>query len=141
MCELKKDPPPARRKLADTRTAKTHKFNVSGYEGYMTVGLYEDGTPGELFITMSKEGSTIGGLVDGIATITSVSLRYGVPLEVLVKKFVRTRFEPSGFTRNPDIKNATSILDYVFRWMGHEFIPGFKEKDKPPGPPELTPTG
>lgn len=129
MCE-KAHVPLTKRPLPNTRTAKTHKFDIDGYEGYITVGLYEDGSPAELFITMAKEGPTIGGLVDGIATLTSVSLQYGVPLEVLVKKFARTRFEPSGFTRNPDIKNATSILDYVFRWMGHEFIPGFKEKDK-----------
>ena len=95
----------------------THKFEIAGHEGYITVGLYEDGQPGELFITMSKEGSTIGGLMDTVGTLTSIALQYGVPLESLVKKFAYQRFEPSGFTKNPDIRNATSITDYVFRWL------------------------
>ena len=97
--------------MPDTRTSLTHKFEIAGHEGYITVGLYEDGQPGELFITMSKEGSTIGGLMDTVATLTYIALQYGVPLESLVKKFAYQRFEPSGFTRNPDIRNATSITD------------------------------
>jgi ribonucleoside-diphosphate reductase alpha chain len=117
--------------LIDTRTAVTHKFDIAGHEGHLTVGLFDDGKPGELFITMAKEGSTLGGLLDGIATLTSVSLQYGVPLEVLVKKFAHKRFEPSGFTKNPEIQSTSSILDYIFRWMGGQFIPGFKEKNKP----------
>ena len=117
---------PLRRRLSDTRTAVTHKFDIAGHEGYMTVGLFEDKHPGELFITMAKEGSTIGGLMDGIGTLTSIALQYGVPLEALVKKFAHQRFEPSGFTKNPEIRNASSITDYVFRWMAVQFIPGYR---------------
>ena len=117
---------PLRRRLSDTRKAVTHKFDIAGHEGYMTVGLFEEGQPGELFITMAKEGSTIGGLMDGIGTLTSIALQYGVPLETLVKKFAHQRFEPSGFTKNPDIRNASSITDYVFRWMAVQFIPGYR---------------
>ncbi len=119
---------PLRRRLSDTRTAVTHKFDIAGHEGYLTVGLFEpDGQPGELFITMAKEGSTIGGLMDAIGTLTSMALQYGVPLEALVRKFAHQRFEPSGFTKNPDIRNAASITDYVFRWMALQFIPGYRE--------------
>jgi ribonucleoside-diphosphate reductase alpha chain len=118
---------PLRRRLPDTRTAVTHKFDIAGHEGYLTVGLFEDGQPGELFITMAKEGSTIGGLMDSIGTLTSLAWQYGVPLEALVKKFAHQRFEPSGFTKNPEIRNASSITDYVFRWMAMQFIPGYRE--------------
>lgn len=118
---------PLRRRLSDTRTAVTHKFDIAGHEGYLTVGTYDDGRPGELFITMAKEGSTIGGLMDSIGTLTSLALQYGVPLEALVKKFAHQRFEPSGFTKNPEIRNASSITDYVFRWMAFQFIPGYRE--------------
>jgi ribonucleoside-diphosphate reductase alpha chain len=119
---------PLRRRLTDTRQAFTHKFDIAGHEGYLTVGLFEDGQPGELFITMAKEGSTIGGLMDGIGTLTSMALQYGVPLEALVRKFAHQRFEPSGFTKNPDIRNASSITDYVFRWLAWQFVPGYREK-------------
>ena len=122
---------PLRRRLSDTRTAITHKFDIAGHEGYLTVGLFENKQPGELFITMAKEGSTIGGLMDGIGTLTSLALQYGVPLEALVRKFAHVRFEPSGFTKNPDIRNAASITDYVFRWMAMQFIPGFREANSP----------
>ncbi len=118
---------PLRRRLPDTRTAVTHKFDIAGHEGYLTVGLFENGQPGELFITMAKEGSTIGGLMDAIGTLTSMALQYGVPLDALVRKFAHQRFEPSGFTKNPDIRNASSITDYVFRWMAVQFIPGYRE--------------
>jgi ribonucleoside-diphosphate reductase alpha chain len=118
---------PLRRRLPDTRTAITHKFDIAGHEGYLTVGLFDDGQPGELFITMAKEGSTIGGLMDSIGTLTSLAWQYGVPLEALVKKFAHQRFEPSGFTKNADIRNASSITDYVFRWMALQFIPGYRE--------------
>jgi ribonucleoside-diphosphate reductase alpha chain len=118
---------PLRRRLSDTRTAITHKFDIAGHEGYLTVGLFEDGQPGELFITMAKEGSTIGGLMDGIGTLTSMALQYGVPLEALARKFAHQRFEPSGFTKNPEIRNAASITDYVFRWMALQFVPGYRE--------------
>jgi len=117
--------------MPDTRTSLTHKFEIAGHEGYITVGLYEDNQPGELFITMSKEGSTIGGLMDTVGTLTSIALQYGVPLESLAKKFAYQRFEPSGFTKNPDIRNATSITDYVFRWLGCQFIRGYKEATAP----------
>ena len=118
---------PLRRRLSDTRTAVTHKFDIAGHEGYLHVGLFEDGAPGELFITMAKEGSTIGGLMDSIGTLTSMALQYGVPLEALVKKFAHQRFEPSGFTKNPEIRNASSITDYVFRWLALHFVPGYRE--------------
>ncbi|HEX3797905.1 MAG TPA: vitamin B12-dependent ribonucleotide reductase [Verrucomicrobiae bacterium] len=118
---------PLRRRLPDTRTAVTHKFDIAGHEGYLTVGLFEDGTPGELFITMAKEGSTIGGLMDSIGTLTSMAFQYGVPLEALVRKFAHQRFEPSGFTKNPEVRNAASITDYVFRWMAFQFISGYRE--------------
>jgi len=122
---------PVRTRMPDTRIGITHKFDIAGHEGYITVGLYESGQPGELFIQMSKEGSTIGGLMDTVATLTSLSLQYGVPLESLVKKFAHQRFEPSGFTKNPDIRNASSITDYVFRWLGCQFIKGYKEATSP----------
>jgi ribonucleoside-diphosphate reductase alpha chain len=122
---------PVRHRMSDTRMSLTHKFEIAGHEGYITVGLYEDRQPGELFIHMAKEGSTIGGLMDTIGTLTSVALQYGVPLESLVKKFAYQRFEPSGFTKNPDIRNATSITDYVFRWLGCQFISGYKEATSP----------
>ncbi len=122
---------PVRHKMPDTRMSLTHRFEIAGHEGYITVGLFEDGMPGELFVTMSKEGSTIGGLMDTVGTLTSIALQYGVPLESLVKKFAYQRFEPSGFTKNPDIRNATSITDYVFRWLGCQFIKGYKEAIAP----------
>ncbi|EDY19934.1 ribonucleoside-diphosphate reductase, adenosylcobalamin-dependent [Chthoniobacter flavus Ellin428] len=122
---------PIRRRMPETRLAMNHKFEIAGHKGYLTVGMFEDGQPGELFIQMNKEGSTIGGLMDTVATLTSISLQYGVPLESLVKKFAYQRFEPSGFTKNPDIRNATSITDYIFRWLGCQFIKGYKEATSP----------
>jgi ribonucleoside-diphosphate reductase alpha chain len=122
---------PLRRRLPDTRNAITHKFDISGHEGYVTVGLYEDGTPGEVFITMSKEGSTIGGLMDTIATLVSVALQYGVPVESLVRKFEHVRFEPSGMTRNQDIPFAKSPVDYIFRWLAMEFVEGYRANNAP----------
>ncbi|MGQ9633880.1 MAG: vitamin B12-dependent ribonucleotide reductase [Bryobacteraceae bacterium] len=113
---------PVRRKLPEERQAVTHKFSIAGHEGYITVGLYEDGQPGEIFITMAKEGSTISGLMDGFATAISFALQYGVPLKFLVDKFSHVRFEPSGWTPNPQIPYAKSILDYIFRWMGAKFL-------------------
>jgi ribonucleoside-diphosphate reductase alpha chain len=126
-------PAPRRERLPDTRRSVTHKFSVGGHEGYITVGLYDDGRPGELFITMAKEGSTIGGLMDAFGTAVSMSLQYGVPLEVYVKKFSHTRFEPWGYTKNPDIPVAKSLVDYLFRWMGTQFIPGYREASRPSG--------
>lgn len=114
---------PMRRRLADERTALTHKFSIAGHKGFVTVGLYDDGTPGEIFITMSKEGTVISGLLDAFATSISFALQYGVPLRDLVNKFAHMRFEPSGFTKNIQIPIAKSIVDYIFRWMAVKFLP------------------
>ncbi|MBM4170102.1 MAG: vitamin B12-dependent ribonucleotide reductase [Ignavibacteria bacterium] len=119
---LKKGQPP-RRRLPDERQSITHKFSIAGHEGYITVGMFEDGQPGEVFITMSKEGSTISGLMDSFATGISIALQYGVPLKVLVDKFSHARYEPSGFTNNPEIPIAKSISDYIFRWLAKKFMP------------------
>jgi ribonucleoside-diphosphate reductase alpha chain len=111
-----------RMKLPDERQSVTHKFSIAGHEGYLTVGLYDDGNPGEIFLRMAKEGSTISGLMDTIATMTSITLQYGVPLKALVDKFSHTRFEPSGFTNNREIPMAKSVTDYVFRYLGNRFL-------------------
>ena len=113
---------PVRRRLADERASVTHKFSIAGHKGYITVGLYEDGQPGEVFITMAKQGSTISGLMDSFASMTSFALQYGVPLRFLVQKCVNARFEPSGYTGNPEIRFAKSITDYIFRWMASRFL-------------------
>ena len=125
---------PVRRRMPDTRVALTHKFDIAGHEGYITVGMFDDGQPGELFVQMQKEGSTLGGLMVTIGALTSMSLQYGVPLESMVRKFAHQRFEPSGFTKNPDIRTAASITDYVFRWLGCQFIKGYKEATSPKQP-------
>jgi ribonucleoside-diphosphate reductase alpha chain len=122
---------PMRKRLPDTRRSITHHFNVAGHEGYLTVGMYDDGPPGELFITMSKEGSTIGGLMDSLGTAISVALQYGVPIESLVSKFAYQRFEPQGITTNRDIPFAKSLVDYIFQWMGMQFIEGYREANLP----------
>ena len=111
-----------RRKLPDERHAFTHKFDIAGHEGYITVGLFEDGTPGEIFLVMAKEGSTISGFADAFAQAISYALQYGVPLQDLVDKFSHVRFEPSGMTKNPDVRFAKSIVDYIFRWMAAKFL-------------------
>src|SRR3954466_1006792 len=113
---------PHRRRLPVERTAVTHKFEIAGHEGYITVGLYPDGQPGEIFLKMAKEGSTVSGLMDSFATTVSVALQYGVPLRDLVNKFAHVRFEPSGFTGNSEIPIAKSIVDYIFRWLGSRFL-------------------
>jgi ribonucleoside-diphosphate reductase alpha chain len=113
---------PRRRKLPDERQSITHKFDIGGHEGYITVGLYEDGQPGELFLTMAKEGSTISGFADAFAQAIRYALQYGVPLHDLVEKFSHVRFEPSGMTRNPEIRFAKSIVDYIFRWLSAKFM-------------------
>ncbi|MEO8744362.1 MAG: vitamin B12-dependent ribonucleotide reductase [Candidatus Dormiibacterota bacterium] len=118
-----------RRKLPDERKAVTHKFDIQGHEGYLTVGMFDDGTPGELFVTMAKEGSTISGLMDAFATQTSYALQFGVPLKFMVDKFSHMRFEPSGFTKNKEIPIAKSIVDYIFRWMASHFMP-LEEQDE-----------
>ena len=115
-------PGPRRRKLPDERRALTHKFSVGGHEGYITVGLYDDGQPGEIFLTMAKEGSTISGLMDAFATAISLTLQYGVPLEALVEKFSHMRFEPAGYTKNPEIPIAKSLVDYIFRYLASRFL-------------------
>jgi ribonucleoside-diphosphate reductase alpha chain len=119
---------PLRRRLPDERQALTHKFSIQGHEGYITAGLYEDGSPGEIFLKMAKEGSTVSGLMDSFATVVSMSLQYGVPLKALVDKFAHTRFEPQGFTGNPEIPIAKSIMDYVFRWLASRFL-SWEERD------------
>ncbi|MFP4355059.1 MAG: vitamin B12-dependent ribonucleotide reductase [Phycisphaerae bacterium] len=122
---------PHRRRLPATRPSLTHKFDVAGHEGYLNVGLYEDSTPGELFITMAKEGSTVGGMMDAFATAISLCLQYGVPLEALVKKFSHQRFEPAGMTSNRDIPFAKSIVDYIFRWLGLSFLEEYRQANLP----------
>ncbi len=124
---------PRRERLPDTRQSLTHKFSIGGHEGYIIVGFYEDGRPGELFINMAKEGSTIGGLMDTIGVLTSLALQYGVPLDALVRKFEHSRFEPNGKTRNPELPMAKSVVDYVFRWMGMNYVPGYRDAYGPRG--------
>jgi ribonucleoside-diphosphate reductase alpha chain len=111
-----------RQKLPDERHSITHKFSIAGHDGYITCGLYEDGSPGEIFVRMAKEGSTIAGLMDSFATAISLSLQHGVPLKLLIEKFKSTRFEPSGFTGNPEVPRTTSIMDYIFRWLDVKFV-------------------
>ncbi|MGB0038753.1 MAG: vitamin B12-dependent ribonucleotide reductase, partial [Terriglobales bacterium] len=118
-------PPRAvRHKLQEERMSVTHKFNIAGHEGYITVGLYPSGEPGELFIKMAKEGSTVSGLMDSFALAVSLAMQHGVPLKVLCEKFAHTRFEPSGWSQNPDIGFAKSIMDYIFRWLQMRFLTG-----------------
>jgi ribonucleoside-diphosphate reductase alpha chain len=129
---------PVRRHLPVERHSITHKFSVAGHEGYLTIGMYEDGTPGEIFIVMAKEGSTLSGVMDSFATTCSMALQYGVPLKVLADKFSHTRFEPSGFTSNPQVPYAKSIMDYIFRYLASKFLPAEEAKalgvqvDEPP---------
>jgi ribonucleoside-diphosphate reductase alpha chain len=122
VAEAAATPLKARRKLPDERAAITHKFDIAGHEGYITVGLFEDGQPGEIFLVMAKEGSTISGFADAFAQAISYALQYGVPLQDLVDKFSHVRFEPSGMTKNPDVRFAKSIVDYIFRWMAAKFL-------------------
>jgi ribonucleoside-diphosphate reductase alpha chain len=117
-----------RRRLPDERRSLTHKFSLGGHEGYVTAGLYDDGSPGEIFVVMAKEGSTISGLMDAIATLTSIALQHGVPLRTLADKLAHTRFDPSGMTRNPAIPFAKSLTDYLFRWLGAKFLPADQQQ-------------
>jgi len=145
---------PFRRRLPDERASITHKFTLGGHEGYLTVGMYPDGSPGEIFIKMAKEGSTISGLMDSFALAISMTLQYGVPLSVLVEKFTHTRFEPSGYTGNPEVPIAKSIMDYIFQYLALKFltphdhhegdevdvsvdIEGYEEEDRPPDPNQM----
>ena len=131
-----------RRKLPNERSSITHKFSIGGHEGYLTVGKYEDGTPGEIFIKMAKEGSTLSGIMDAFALSVSIALQYGVPLRALVDKFVNSRFEPSGYTGNPRIRYAKSVVDYIGRWLGGKFIsPDYLDGDAAPPDEELAPLG
>ena len=124
MASSERATPAVRRRLPDERHSLTHHFSVGGQEGYVTIGLYEDGLPGEMFIRMSKEGSTVSGLMDSFATAVSLALQYGVPLQVLCNKFSHTRFEPSGWSGNPKIGYAKSLMDYLFRWLELRFLKG-----------------
>lgn len=128
--EQKTPEKPPRKKLADERQSITHKFSVAGHEGYITVGMFEDGNPGELFIVMSKEGSTISGLMDSFATAVSIALQYGVPLKDLIEKFTYSRYEPSGITTNENIRFASSLTDYIFKWLELKFIKNNKINTK-----------
>lgn len=119
---------PQRRRLPDERRALTHHFSIGGHEGYLTVGLYEDGTVGEIFIKMSKEGSTVSGLMDAFATSVSLALQHGVPLKILCEKFSHMRFEPSGWSGDPKIGFAKSTMDYIFRWIDSRFLQGEQQK-------------
>jgi ribonucleoside-diphosphate reductase alpha chain len=111
-----------RLKLPDERKSITHKFAIGGHEGYIIVGMYKEGAPGEIFIKMAKEGSTLSGFMDGLALSLSIGLQYGVPLKAIVDKLTNTRFEPSGYTENPNIRYSTSVLDYIARWLGGKFL-------------------
>lgn len=122
---------PRRERLPDTRQSVTHKFDIQGHKGYVTVGLYPDGRPGEVFVTMAKAGSTVGGLMDSLAASVSIGLQYGVPLDVLVHKFEHARFEPAGFTKNQDIPIAKSVVDYLFRWLAMRYVAGYREANSP----------
>ena len=143
---LNAPPRAVRHKLQEERASITHKFNVGGHEGYITVGLYPDGEPGELFITMAKEGSTVSGLMDSFALAVSIALQHGVPLKLFCEKFAHTRFEPSGWTNNPEIGFAKSIMDYIFRWLQVRFLTGQQQmlfenlRLKAGGAPHSTPS-
>lgn len=119
---------PTRQRLPQTRQSVTHRFDIDQLKGYITVGLYPDGRPGEVFIKIAKHGSTMSGLVDTIAVLTSLALQYGVTVESLARKFEFTRFEPSGWTQHPDLRQAKSLVDYVFRWLGLEFSDTYRQE-------------
>lgn len=124
---------PHRSRLEATRRSITHKFAIDQHEGYLTVGLFPDNRPGELFVRMAKEGSTMGGLMDTIGVLTSLALQYGVPVETLARKFEHVSFEPSGYTHNKSIQRAASVIDYIFRWLGTQFSDAYRqEKQLPP---------
>lgn len=126
---------PARKGLPDDRKALTHKFSIAGHEGYITVAMYEDGRPGEIFLVLAREGTIISGLMDAFARAISLLLQYGVPLEVIVKEWEHVRFEPSGFTKNPQIPYAKSIVDYIVRWLALRYLPKPEEGSAHEGPP------
>jgi ribonucleoside-diphosphate reductase alpha chain len=119
---------PHRSRLEVTRSSITHKFAIDQHEGYLTVGLFDDTRPGELFVRMAKEGSTMGGLMDTIGILTSLALQYGVPVETLARKFEHVSFEPSGWTRDPSMRRASSVIDYIFRWLGMQFSEAYRQE-------------
>jgi ribonucleoside-diphosphate reductase alpha chain len=119
---------PHRKRLPSTRQSLTHKFAIGQHEGYMTVGMFDDGHPGEVFLTMAKEGSTIGGLMDTIGILTSLALQYGVPVETLAHKLEHVNFEPNGWTRDPTIRRASSVIDYIFRWLRLQFSETYRQE-------------
>jgi len=119
---------PTRHRLPDTRQSVTHKFNICGHEGYIIVGLFDDGRPGEIFIKIAKQGSTLSGFADSIGILTSLALQYGVPVDALARKFEGMTFEPLGSTKNAKIPDARSLVDYIFRWLGLEFSPSYREE-------------
>jgi ribonucleoside-diphosphate reductase alpha chain len=127
-----------RRKLPDERRSLTHKFQIAGHDGYIHVGMYEDGSPGEIFVRMAKEGSTISGLMDAFATSVSLALQHGVPLQLLCEKFKHTRFEPSGWTGNQAIPRASSVTDYLFRWLESKFLTAADQVQEPQPQPVQT---
>lgn len=133
--ELEDTPP--RKKLPQERRAITHHFEINGHDGYITAGLYPDGRPGEIFITMAKQGSTVAGLTDAFAICFSMALQHGIPLEKLVRKFSNSRFEPSGFTKNAELPNAKSVIDYIVRWLGLKFL-GHEAPGDDPTPIDLS---
>jgi ribonucleoside-diphosphate reductase alpha chain len=119
---------PCRIRLPTTRSSITHKFTIGEHDCYVTVGLFDDNRPGEVFLRMSKEGSTLRGLMDTIGILTSLALQYGVPVKTLAHKFEHVSFEPSGWTENPSIRHASSIIDYIFRWLGLQFSDAYKQE-------------
>lgn len=121
-------PAPVRMRLPDTRTSVTHKFSVGELEGYVTVGFYEDGRPGEVFVKIAQHGSMVSGLFDTIAVLTSTALQYGVPVETLARKFEFSRFEPSGWTKNSELRHVHSIVDYLFRWLGLQCSESYRKE-------------
>ena len=138
--DMRKDPQPVRRRLPDERTAIVHHFSVGGHEGYVMVGLYEDGQPGEIFLRMAKAGSTIAGLMDSFGIAISMALQYGVPLKVLCDKFSHTRFEPSGWSTVKEIGYAKSLMDYLFRWLALKFLPAMSPPKTGAGTTSVGPT-
>jgi ribonucleoside-diphosphate reductase alpha chain len=131
---------PLRQRLPDTRQSLTHKFRVGDCEGYITVGLFQDGRPGEVFIKVAKDGTAISGLADTVGVLTSLALQYGVPVETLARKFEYVRFEPSGWTQNEEIRQAHSLIDYVFRWLGMQFSPTYRNSYRKVAPSDGVPS-
>ena len=137
IAQVEASPRLKRNRLPDTRRSLTHKFEIGDLDGYIIVGFFDDGRPGEVFVKIAKHGSTISGLVDTIAVLTSMALQYGVPVEVLARNFEFTRFEPSGWTNNPELRRVNSIVDYLFRWLGHECSEEYRADQSAKAPAQL----